>query len=96
MFGETVEGAPWSFWIVWAAVGIWLVISIGVLSVGLSLAKGVRAQNQWIFEHCVPRTVHRSPFIRDGTGGFVAPTFIAIDHRTGDAGLSRPPRRALG
>ncbi|WP_406409544.1 hypothetical protein OG923_12005 [Streptomyces halstedii] len=89
VFGETVHGPPWSHWFVWAIVGIWLLIALGVLALRTNLASEVRKDNQWIFEHGTAHTIHRSPFTHDGGEGFTSPTFIAIDHRIDDAQAAR-------
>ncbi len=89
VFGESVHGPPWTLWLVWAGVGTWLLIALGVLVLRASLTSEVRGDNQWIFEHGIPHTIHRSPFTRDGGEGFTSPTLIAIDHRADDAQAAR-------
>ncbi len=89
VFGESVHGAPWTLWLVWAGVGIWLLVALGVFLLRASLTPEIRRAHQWIFEHGVPHTIHRSPFTRNGGEGFVTPTLIAIDHRLDDAQAAR-------
>lgn len=89
VFGGSVQGPPWTLWLVWAGVGTWLLVALGVFALRASLTPEVRRANQWIFEHGVPHTLHRSPFTRDGGEGFISPTLIAIDHRLDDAQATR-------
>ncbi|MFH9472557.1 hypothetical protein ACH4L7_01795 [Streptomyces anulatus] len=89
VFDETVEGEPWDFWPVWAGVGTWLLIAIGVLIHRAGSASVVRADNQRIFEHGVAHSLHRTPFDTDDGEGGSRPTFIALDHRIADDRAAR-------
>jgi len=81
LFGEEFDGQPWNAWIVWAGVGIWLLITLGVLALRLSVLKDLRAENQWIYEHGVAHSVHRASMdYEDGEATGWA-TYIALDHR---------------
>lgn len=72
---------PWNFGLGWAAVTVWLLIMVGVLVVRLSVFRGLRAENRWVFEHGVPYSIHRSSVDYDDgeTSGW--PTYIALNHR---------------
>lgn len=89
LFDEDTSGNPWNFWLVWVAVAIWLLIAIGVLVLRVSLTSAVRADNQWILQHGVPCSIHRSPHLRSGGEGEAWPTLIGIDHRLADEQAAR-------
>src|SRR5690625_6287646 len=66
----------------WAGpLTVWLLIMVGVLVVRLSVFRGLRAENRWVFEHGVPYSIHRSSVDYDDgeTSGW--PTYIALNHR---------------
>ncbi|MFB7250101.1 hypothetical protein [Microbacterium sp. NPDC056234] len=82
VFGESVQAGPWSYWIVWVAVILWLIGAIAVLVFRVRVvAPDIRKDAEWIYAHGVAHSIHPSPYtIDDGEGGYW-PTFIAIDHR---------------
>lgn len=90
IFGESVQAGPWSYWIVWLAVIIWLLGAIGVLVFRVRVvAPDARKDAEWIYATSVPHSIHPSPYkINDGEGG-LWPTFIAIDHRIPDEKAAR-------
>lgn len=83
LFGDD-DGQPWHFWLVWVGVVIWLLIAVGVLVVRVAVARTLPAENQWIFEHGRPCSLHVSPFSRSGAEGESWPTFIAIEESLPD------------
>lgn len=89
LFDEDASGNLWNFWLIWVAVIVWLLIAIGVLVFRASLTSDVRAENEWIFEHGVPCSIHRSPHLRRGAEGGGWATLIAIDHRLPDDEAAR-------
>lgn len=89
LFDDDSTGNLWNYWLVWVAVAVWLLIAIGVLLVRVAVAAEVRRDNQWIYEHGVPWTVHVSPLARSGGEGETWPTFIGIDHRVPDEQAAR-------
>jgi hypothetical protein len=90
VFDETVQGAPWNFWIFWVGVLLWLLVAVGVLVLHVGfVAPEVRKDNAWIYAHGIPCDIHSSPFDwSDGEGGST-PTWIAIDHRVPDEQADR-------
>ncbi|ACQ79367.1 conserved hypothetical protein [Beutenbergia cavernae DSM 12333] len=81
LLSDDFDGQPWNAWIVWAAVGVWLLITVGVLALRLSILKDLRAENEWILEHGVAHSIHRASVdYNDGEATGWA-TYIALDHR---------------
>lgn len=83
-FGETVEVWPaWFLWLVWIAVGLWLLVAVCVLALRLGAWRRLDSENQWIYEHGIAHSIHpASVSYDDGEGGTWA-THIALDHRLG-------------
>lgn len=77
-------GQIWNSWLAWVAVAVWLLIATGILLLRVGITSEVRADNEWIFQHGVPCSIHLSPFARSGGEGESWPTFIGIDHRLSD------------
>ncbi|OFV76952.1 hypothetical protein [Rhodococcus erythropolis] len=89
LFDDSASGNLWNFWLVWAAVALWLLIAAGVLVARLGQLSQVRADDQWLHQHGVPCSLHRSPYAADDGEGGSWTTFIAIDHRTPDEQAAR-------
>ncbi|WP_406249034.1 hypothetical protein ACI7YT_03170 [Microbacterium sp. M] len=82
VFGESVQAGPWSYWIAWVGIVIWLLVSVAVLAFRVRVAAPeARKDAEWIHTHGIAHSIHPSPYkTSDGEGG-TWPTFIAIDHR---------------
>ncbi|WP_326698505.1 hypothetical protein OG909_14940 [Streptomyces sp. NBC_01754] len=89
LFDDDSSGQLWNFWLVWVGVLVWLVVAIGVLVLRVSMTGQVRRENEWIYRHGMPCTIHRSPYDRDGGESGRWPTFIALDHRLDDERAAR-------
>lgn len=83
LFDSDADGQPWNFWLVWVAVGVWLLIAVGVLLLRRSVLRTLRAEDQWVFEHGVAHSIHRTTTDYDDGEARWA-TYVAIDHRIGD------------
>ncbi len=88
LFDSEADGQPWNFWLVWVAVGVWLLIAVGVLVLRLSVLRTLRVENQWVFERGVAHSIHRTAVDRDDGEGRWA-TYVAIDHRVDDRRAAR-------
>lgn len=77
LFADDGSGSLWLY----IAVSVWLLVAVGVLVRRLFLFHGLRAENEWIFQHHVAHSIHRTPFDRDDgdSGGWA--TYVALDHR---------------
>ncbi|WP_353115173.1 hypothetical protein [Microbacterium sp.] len=84
LFADDGIGSLWLY----VAASVWLLVAIGVLIRRLVLFHGLREENEWIFQHHVAHSIHRTSFDRDDGEGSWA-TYIALDHRIDD-------RRATG
>ena len=82
VFGESVQAGPWSYWIVWVGIVIWLLGAVAVLALRVWVAAPeARRDAEWIYAHGIAHSIHPSPYkSTDGEGGAWL-TFIAIDHR---------------
>ncbi|MGO1850417.1 hypothetical protein [Microbacterium sp.] len=89
LFDDDSTGNLWNFWLVWVFVAVWLFIAIGILLLRVGITSEVRADNEWIYRHGVPCSIHLSPFARSGGEGESWPTFIGIDHRLSDEHAAR-------
>lgn len=88
LFSDDFDGQPWNAWIVWAGVGVWLLVTVGILALRLSVLRDLRAENQWVLGHGVAHSIHRAPMDHDDGEGRWA-TYIALDHRLGDHRAAR-------
>lgn len=79
-FADDDSGSLWLY----IAVSVWLLVAVGVLVRRLFLFHGLREENEWIFQHHVPHSIHRTSLDRDDgdSGGWA--TYIALDHRIND------------
>ena len=83
LFDGENSGQPWNFWLVWVGVGVWLLFAVGVLLLRLSVLRDLRAENEWIFEHGVAHSIHRTSVdFNDGESSWA--TYIALDYRLDD------------
>lgn len=89
LFDGEDSGQPWNFWLVWAGVGVWLLIAIGVLLLRLSVWRHLGAENARIFEHGVAHSIHRASVDYDDGEAAGWPTYIVLDHRLDDRQATR-------
>ncbi|MGV2983158.1 hypothetical protein ACNPNP_05555 [Microbacterium sp. AGC85] len=75
------SGDLWAFWEAWIGVGIWLLTTAGALALRLSAYPDLRVEDQWIFEHGVAHSLHRTSVDYDDSEVGPRPTYIALDHR---------------
>lgn len=75
------SGELWVFWEAWIGVGIWLLIAACALALRLSVYSDLHAEDQWIFEHGVAHSLHRTSVDYDDSEVGMQPTYIALDHR---------------
>jgi len=81
----------WPAWVpplAWVGVSVWLFVAVGVLLFRLSLLRDLHAENEWIFEHGVAHSTHRSSVDYDDGEARWA-TYIALDHRLDDRQAAR-------
>ncbi|QPZ37981.1 hypothetical protein [Paramicrobacterium chengjingii] len=77
------------FWVLWVAVFVWLLVSVGVLVHRFSIRKEDLVSHERIYRHGVLCTLHRAPWDRSGGEGDSSPTFIALDSRLDDRAAAR-------
>lgn len=87
--GESRNSWPaWVPWLAWIGVSIWLLIAVGVLLLRLSVLRDLRDESEWIFEHGLAHSIHRSSVDYDDGEARWA-TYIALDHRLDDQQATR-------
>lgn len=82
-------GEPWNFWETWIGVGIWFLVTVGILIMRLRRLPDVQVRNRWIFEHGVAHSAHRTSVDYDDSDVGRQPTYIALDHRLDDRAAAR-------
>ncbi len=86
---DPADGQPWNFWLVWVAVGVWLLVAVGVLLLRQSVWRDLGVENQWILQRGIAHSIHRASVdYDDGEAGGWA-TYIALDHRLEDRHAAR-------
>lgn len=88
LFDDDADGELWNFWQVWVAVGVWLLVAVGVLLLRLSVLRDLRAENAWILAHGVAHSIHRASITYDD-GEACWATYVAVDHRIDDRQAAR-------
>lgn len=88
--GESRDSWPaWVPWAAWGGVGIWLLVSVGVLLLRLSILWDLHAENERIFTTGVAHSLHRSSTDFDDGEESGWATYIALDHRLDDRSALR-------